>query len=440
MDLTVLSTSLCDYLPYLFSVTLGVIFGTISGLLPGVGHLLALTLSSPFLIKLTALEIFLFYLVMVQVSQFLGSLTTIFTQIPGETSSMPIVIETQRLSSSRLHDAVSSTAIGSFFGMLIAILISLFFLDLITYSSYIYRTEVIFVLFSLAMITMFYIGQDPFIIKILMLFIGSALGLVGYNLNLETNILTFDRIELTAGIPTILVLMCVFAIPQLWKLRDFSLLHKLNHIRFATSWKSMQMIPISSLLGFFGGLMPGLATIFSSQTAYTWAKWRTKDPVLRITASETANNAGAVSQMIPMLILGLPIVNSEALTLSLMEARGYVAGIGSGISYMTQGIIPLLIGSTAAIIIAWPLCLYTIRLLSVKMYLVRIIIIGILCLTVLWEAYYNMQLIFYLICFFALITLGWYLKKYDTMILVFAFFISERWLDYAIRMITFYIK
>jgi TctA family transporter len=56
MDLNILSTSLYDYLPYLFSVTLGVIFGTISGLLPGVGHLLALTLSSPFLIKLLIQE------------------------------------------------------------------------------------------------------------------------------------------------------------------------------------------------------------------------------------------------------------------------------------------------------------------------------------------------------------------------------------------------
>ena len=79
----------------------------------------------------------------------------------------------------------------------------------------------------------------------------------------------------------------------------------------------------STIIGFFGGLIPGLTTVFSSTAAYNASMLFTKDPVKRIVVSETANNAGAFSMLLPLLIFGVPLIGSEAILLFLMEQKGF---------------------------------------------------------------------------------------------------------------------
>lgn len=423
---------------HIFSISMGIAAGLIAGILPGVGHLLVLIMAMPLLMTWSALEIFLFYVIMVQVSQFLGSLTTIFTQVPGETSSLPMLGELKNVPERRIHELVSSTAIGSFAGMLMALGICYFLLHLLPYSSYVYRTEVMLLLLGAAILVIFCLSQDSWSTKIFMLIIGTLLGLIGYNQVLETNILTFGFVQLTTGIPAPLILICVFAIPQLYNLRSVDLLHNINEVKFIMPISSLRLIPSASVLGFIGGLVPGLVTIFSSQMAYSWAKIRSQDPVERITAAETANNAGAISQMIPMLILGLPIVSSEALVLAMMENKGFVASMASAVSYTASSIGPLLVGSIIALIAAWPLSLYTLKILQVNVSALRITAIIFLCSMVFYQAWADQQLTFYVICFILLGLLGWALRKCDPVILIFAYFISDRLLENSSRVFSLY--
>lgn len=425
---------------YLLPAAMGILFGTVSGLLPGIGHLLVLVLAMPLLWTWSAMEVFLFYVVMVQVSQFLGSLTTIFTQVPGETSSIPLVSELKNIDSDRIPELLASTAIGSFLGMLIAAGICYFLLSmlLLSYSSYVYRTEVMMIFLMLTMLVIFYLGKDPWPVKIIMMGIGSLLGIIGYNQVLETNILTFGYTPLMAGIPASLVLICIFAIPQLYSLKKVRLLHDFKTIPFVCKISSLKLTPSSSLLGFAGGLVPGLATIASSQLAHSWSRLRVQDPVTRVTASETANNAGAISQMIPMLILGLPIVNSEALVLAMMETQGYVAGLTSASAYMTAAIFPLALGGIVALLAAWPFSLMVLKILRTNVVVLRTVAVIFLCSTVFYQAWIDMQMVFYILCFIVLALIGWCLKNYDPVIMIFAYFISERFLDNFARVLILY--
>lgn len=422
----------------LVSIIVGLSTGVIGGILPGIGHLLCLILIMPWMISWTPLEMFVCFAIMVQVSQFLGSLTTTFTRVPGELSSMPMLEELKFVPQNRMPEVISSTAIGSMMGMMLAMILCWLLLDLMAYVSYVFRTEVMLILMLSAVAMIFYLSRGKFMIKLILLLLGAGLGLVGYNQNLEVNILTFGNTSLMAGIPTPVVLVCLFAIPQLYQIKELSMIWKPNHLRLAVPWSSIKCMPISAVIGFFAGMMPGLATIFSSQVAYNWAKSREQDPVTRITAAETANNAGAIGQMIPMLVLGLPILSSEALVLSLMESKGFQAGLFSATNTMWQTLGPLLVTSVIAAALAWPLALLTIRILSVNISVLRTAAITFLIAVIFYQAYQNLQLMFTFWCFVGLLALGWMIKKHDTMLLIFVFFISERLLDHAVRFSTLY--
>lgn len=419
-------------------ILVGIVSGMISGMLPGVGNLLTMIMLIPIISKWAPLEIFVCFTVLVQVSQFMGSLTTIFTRVPGELSSLPIVQELKNVPDRDLPEVISSTAVGSAVGAGIAITISLLLLDWLQWFSYFFRTEILFGLLTVAVILISKHTIGSLLEKILLGLAGAVLGLIGYNPVIEQNILTFGYVPLMSGLPSSIVLVCLFAFPQLYQLKDLELLARIDKIRYTVSLKIVAAMPVSSIIGFVGGLMPGLATLLSSQLAYNWARTKTSDPIYRIAASETANNAGAISQMIPMLILGLPILTSEALALGLMESRGYMPSLLTGIEFLQASIIPLLVSVSVSVLFAWPLALTTIQFVLLNMTVVRTVAISLLCLTIFYQAFLDHQMLFVATTFVVLSVLGWVLRHRDTTLMVFLFLIIDRLVETSTRLNQLY--
>jgi putative tricarboxylic transport membrane protein len=376
--------------------------------------------------------------VLVQVSQFMGSLTTIFTRVPGELSSLPMVQELNNIHNKDLPELISATAVGSAVGAGIAITISLLLLDQLQWFSYFFRTEILFGLLVIAVILIFKHATGSVLEKILLGCAGAVLGLVGYNPVIEQNILTFGNSQLMSGLPSSVVLVCLFAFPQLYQLKDLKLLAHMDKIRYSVSLKILAAMPASSIIGFVGGLMPGLATLLSSQLAYNWAKTKTPDPIYRIAASETANNAGAISQMIPMLILGLPILTSEALALGLMESRGYMPSLSTGMEFLQASCVPLIVSIGVSVLFAWPLALSTIQLVLINMAAVRTVAISLLCLTIFYQAFLDHQMLFVASTFAVLSVIGWLLRRQDTTFMVFLFLVIDRLFETSSRLTQLY--
>ena len=127
--------------------------------------------------------------------------------------------------------------------------------------------------------------------------------------------------HLYAGLPMPVVLICLFAIPQMMHHWDTEINKSINKTYELGRLYILNPVALfgSTLIGFFGGLIPGLTTVFSSTAAYNASMLFTKDPVKRIVVSETANNAGAFSMLLPLLIFGVPLIGSEAILLFLMR-------------------------------------------------------------------------------------------------------------------------
>ena len=421
------------------AIVVGIVSGVIGGLLPGFGNLLTMVVLLPFISTWSALDVIICYAAMTQLSQFVGSITSLYTGVPGEASSMPTVIESKRLGSADdFSYAASSTALGSAFASFVAIAACVTALPYLQNVAWFYRTEFIIVLLFIATAFICSTGSQRSLTNLLLLALGLILGSVGWNSSMNTSVLTFGLIELYQGIPTEVVVICLFALPQLLQFASQS---KVTAHKLSLKFPKMKLgnLSLYSVLGMIGGLVPGLTTVLSSQFAYAVSCRRTTDPKERILASETANNAGAITQLVPLLVLGLPLVASEAMALNLMESTGFVATPESAAA-MFMGIVPgLLFATMAGIIFAWPLATRILVFLKMNNQNFRISILSFLVLVTLWQSQVDMQLLFVLSCMLVLLPLGLILRRFDTTALIFGFLISDRVWELSYRMADLYI-
>ena len=205
---------------------------------------------------------------------------------------------------------------------------------------------------------------------------------------------------------------------------------KINFNFLTSSWYS--------LVGFVGGLAPGLTTTMSSQLAWVDAKKRNKPPVERIVASETANNAGAFSQLLPLLLLGIPLVGSEALVLGLMEGKGFRLDTTTFRGSFIIVSVALVFINMIGLCLAWPLAKHIIKLFQLNLKLMyTIILIGFIAV-IGWVGFLSYQTMYFILVAVCLLPLGYMLRKLDTMPLIFAFLVHDRMIDAGNRLISLY--
>lgn len=422
---------------HFISLLLGLAVGVVGGLLPGFGNLMSMLILFPFIVHWSPIDIFICYAVLTQISQFVGSLTSLYTGVPGEASSMPTVLESKRLTSTQLSETVAGTAVGSAIAGIVAVVVIAALTPYLTSVSWVYRTEVM--MFLLMLTTFLVVTLDPQkkIIATALLLTGILLGSVGWSNTFSTGIMTFGVVELYQGIPLELAMVFLFAVPQLLQITDIK---KFNHQEFKFVWPRVPILSTvwHSLLGFIGGLVPGMTTVLSSQLSYAVSSRFTNDPYKRILASETANNAGAISQLIPLLVIGLPLIASEAITLSMMETRGFLAGPGSAVAILSSTLPIFLLVSVLGLLIAWPLATKILTVLKANNKYFRQLVLILLLLFVYLQAYNDHMLGFYLVCSLALLPLTWVFRSLDTTPLIFGFFISDRIWDHGIRLLNLY--
>jgi putative tricarboxylic transport membrane protein len=92
-------------------VVLGTVLGFISGLVPGVGNTIMIVMSYPLLKDASMLQMLLYYLAIISSSQFSGSIIATVFGVPGESSSLPAVVEGNRM----FNRGVGNFAISNWF-------------------------------------------------------------------------------------------------------------------------------------------------------------------------------------------------------------------------------------------------------------------------------------------------------------------------------------
>ena len=104
-------------------VVLGTLLGFISGFVPGVGNTIMIVMSYPLLKDASMLQMLLYYLAVISSSQFSGSIVATVFGVPGESSSLPAVVEGNRMFNRGVGNfAISNAALGSVLGSFVALI------------------------------------------------------------------------------------------------------------------------------------------------------------------------------------------------------------------------------------------------------------------------------------------------------------------------------
>ena len=325
----------------------GVLLGTLIGVLPGIGPLVAIGMLFPLTFTLPPVAALIMLAGIYYGAQYGGSTTSILVNLPGETASAVTCLDGYQMArQGRAGPALAVAALASFFaGCVGTLLIALAGPPLAEMALLFGATEY-FSLMLMALVAAAVLTSGDMIKGFCMVVVGLLLGLVGTDVNSGMARYTFGVLELYDGIGFTVIVVGLFAISEVvsnlasresrevFTRKISNLMPSRQDIR-DSSWPTVR----GTLVGSVFGVLPGTGPALSSFVTYMLEKKIAKDPsrfgkgaIEGVAAPEAANNAAAQTNFIPMLTLGIP---SSAI-MALMMGAMIMHGISPGPQVMTS--------------------------------------------------------------------------------------------------------
>jgi TctA family transporter len=328
---------------------IGVLLGTLIGVLPGIGPLATIAMLLPLTFNVSAVSAMIMLAGIYYGAQYGGSTTAILVNLPGEVSSVVTTLDGYQMAKQgRAGPALAIAAIGSFFaGTVCTLLIALFGPPLAEVALEFGAAEY-FSLMLMGLVTAAVLAQGDMVKSLAMVGLGLLMGIVGTDVNSGMARFSFGFSELTDGIGFIVIAVGVFAIGEIVSnLGDAEVeerqvfTSKIGSLM--PSWNDLKLSfwPIirGTGLGAFLGVLPGTGPAIASFSSYMLEKKLAKNPemfgkgaIQGVAGPESANNADAQCKFIPTLTLGIP----GSATMALMLGALTIQGIAPGPQVMTQ--------------------------------------------------------------------------------------------------------
>ncbi|MBI5441594.1 MAG: tripartite tricarboxylate transporter permease [Deltaproteobacteria bacterium] len=319
----------------------GVVIGTLVGVLPGIGPVGAMSLLLPATYG-TSLESSMILLAGIYYgAMYGGSTTSILVNIPGEAASVVTCLDGYQMARrGRAGPALGISAMGSFVGGTLAIVGLMLVAHPLANVALKFGPPEYFALMCTGLIIVTYLTQASMLKSIMMALAGIILGSVGLDMIVGVPRYTFGINELTDGVGIIPLVMGLFGIGEVLvnlegELRRDVFQTKLDHVwgTVADYARSKWAILRGSALGFLLGILPGGGAVLASFVSYAVEKKISKNPeefgkgaIEGVAGPESANNAAAGGSLIPLLSLGIPPNVVMAMLFSAMVIHGMQPG------------------------------------------------------------------------------------------------------------------
>ena len=320
---------------------IGCFWGTVVGVLPGLGPLAGMTLLLPLTFALDPTTGIVMLTGIFCGAMYGGSTTSILLRIPGEAASVVTCIDGYEMArQGRAGPALMIAAVGSFIGgtfsvvglMLVAPPLSRVVVAIGP------PVEVVVLLLALAVIA--FLSPGPRLKTSAMIVLGLALGTVGFDKLTGVPRMTFGNLGLADGLSFTALAIGLFGVSEILLNLETSgpitaLPPKLKDLvpRWRDLRESSPAIGRGTLVGFIFGVIPGVSHVVSTFVAYALEKRLSQHPeqfgrgaVAGVAAPEAANNATTGTAMIPLLVLGIPSIPAMAVLLSALTIHGVQPG------------------------------------------------------------------------------------------------------------------
>jgi putative tricarboxylic transport membrane protein len=297
----------------IISVLLGLGSGFLAGLLPSITPSVAFILFLPF-VPNDPFAIVCYAMVICVGSQFFGSQAIFYYKLPGETSSVPLLLEMHSLNDPhKIRNAIEITTIGSLVASFIGITVLWlalswgWFNDLrlpLIGRSLIYVVLTLVVIFS----PINRWPQNILALCILVFFANYA--------EISMNVIPELPIYFFSNFLAVLILLSTQMIWQVLS-NPVKTQNSAPESGYRTYWQVLKKYKFLyaryGLLGSILGILPYAGATMSSYISYIIEKRFNQSTESRIAASETANNSAVIIMWMPLLILGVPITPIEIL-------------------------------------------------------------------------------------------------------------------------------
>lgn len=305
----------------LLYVTLGVMMGTVFGLLPGIGPTAAVALLLPMTFTLEPATGVIMLAGIYYGSMYGGRIPAILMKLPGDASSVLTTLDGYPLTQQgRAGPALGITAIGSFLGGTFAIIGLTILAPTLAHVGRSFAPPELFLLMLFGLMMIVFIGSGGVLKSLIMAALGILIATVGMDPITGTSRLTFGSYSLSAGIGIVPLAIGLFGVGEVMNniARGKEGRIKVPKMdRIMPTWSdwllSRMAILRASVLGFIVGILPGGGGTVSSVLAYGAEKQFSKQPekfgkgaVDGLAATETADNASSNSAFVPLLTLGVP--------------------------------------------------------------------------------------------------------------------------------------
>ncbi|QND53247.1 tripartite tricarboxylate transporter permease [Phyllobacterium sp. 628] len=371
----------------LFFCFIGVILGTLIGVLPGIGATATIAMLLPITFQLEPVSSLIMLAGIYYGAQYGGSTTAILINMPGESSSAVTAIDGYQMArKGRAGAALAIAAIGSFFAGTVSTFLVAVFAPPLTAIALKFGSAEYFSLMIVGLVSSIALAHGSVIKALGMVVLGLLLGLVGTDIYTGTPRFNLGILELSDGLNFVAVAVGVFGIAEI--LRNLEnehdrevMIKKVSNLwPTKQDWKEMTA-PIlrGTAIGSALGILPGGGAILASFASYTVEKRVSKKPqefgkgaIAGVAGPESANNAGAQTSFIPMLTLGIPANPVMALMIGAMIIQGIVPGpnVATEQPALFWGIIASMwIGNLMLILLNLPLIGLWVKLLTIPYYM-----------------------------------------------------------------------
>lgn len=325
----------------LLYVFVGVLIGTVIGVLPGLGPTATIALLLPLTYTIEPATAVILLAGIYYGSMYGGTITSVLLRLPGEAASVVTTFDGYQMArQGRAGPALGIAAVGSFVGGIFSVLGLMLLAPPLADLAVSFGPPEYVALTVLGILMVTYLGTGAPVKSLSMAALGLLLATVGQDPITGTTRFTFGEVALFDGVDFVAVAMGLFGVGEI--LHSLERTEKVQAVtsRITGIWPTRKdfrdssgAIARGSVLGFVIGVLPGGGGVISSLASYALEKRRAKDPsrfgkgaIEGVAGPETANNASSTSAFIPLLTLGIPANVVLALIFGALLVQGITPG------------------------------------------------------------------------------------------------------------------
>ncbi len=361
----------------------GVLLGTLVGVLPGIGPTGAIAILLPITFTFEPVTAIIMLAGIYYGAQYGGSTTAILINLPGESSSAVTAIDGYQMArQGRAGAALATAALGSFFAGSTSTLLVAIAAPPLAAMALLFGSAEYFALIVLGLVASVALAHGSIIKALAMIVLGLLLGMVGQDIYTGTPRFTFGFFELYSGINFVSVAVGVFGLAEIIRnLEDEQtrsvLVKKVEKLWLTITDFRRIIAPVlrGTALGSVLGVLPGGGHVLASFASYSIEKKTSRTPeefgkgaIEGVAGPESANNAAAQTSFIPLLTLGIPAHPVMALIIGAFIIQGIQPGpnvISSQPALFWGVIASMWIGNVLLLILNLPLIGLWVKLLLV---------------------------------------------------------------------------